>query len=198
VRQIAREASATVDRAPIEPLCCAGKEKIFGNKNVRADAVKSLLTFVGVLVGVCTIAIPPAMGQSLAITHVTVIDTTDGAFLRDRTVVVHDGRIAEVQGAPGLVPPGTTLVSGRGKFLMPGLWDMETHLSWVRSCALPILVANGVTGVRDMGGNLTETAEWAQQISAGALIGPTILQVGPMLSVLPVRVRRPGRLARWG
>ena len=46
---------------------------------------------------------------------------------------------------------GAEIVNGRGKFLMPGLWDMHVHLSYARASALPLLVANGVTGVRDMG-----------------------------------------------
>ena len=43
---------------------------------------------------------------------------------------------------------------GEGKFLIPGFWDMVTHLSWTRASALPALVANGVTAVRHEGGDL--------------------------------------------
>lgn len=59
---------------------------------------------------------------------------------------------------------------------------MVTHLSWTRASALPALVANGVTAVRDEGGDLMELAVWAEGVRSGGLIGPTIFQVGPMLN----------------
>ncbi len=78
----------------------------------------------------------------IAITHVTVIDTTGGPPRRVVTVVVRDGRIEAV--APdAVVPAGVQVVDGRGKFLIPGLWDMHVHLSLTRAGALPLLVAHG-------------------------------------------------------
>src|ERR1700737_24102 len=92
-------------------------------------------------------------GASLAITHVTVINPADANPRRDVTVVIRDGRIAEIGNA---VPADAQVVDGRGKFLIPGLWDMHVHLSWTTSSALPLLVANGVTTVRDLGSKLSE------------------------------------------
>src|ERR1700752_1588835 len=89
----------------------------------------------------------------LTFTHVTVIDTAGGPTRPDMTVVVRDGRIATVERG-GATPKGASVVDGRGKFLIPGLWDMHVHLSWTTGSALPVLVANGVTGVRDLGSNL--------------------------------------------
>lgn len=80
----------------------------------------------------------------LAIAHVTVIDTTGGPSRQDATVVIRDGRIASIG---DVVPKGSEVVDGRGKFLIPGLWDMHVHLSWTKESALHVLVANGVTGV---------------------------------------------------
>jgi hypothetical protein len=59
---------------------------------------------------------------------------------------------------------------------------MVTHLSWTRASAIPVLVAKGITSVRDEGGDLVETAAWATAVAAGSLSGPTIFQVGPMLN----------------
>ena len=120
---------------------------------------------------------------SLAITGVTIIDVTGGATRRSMTVVIRDGRIAEI--APGgrdAAGKGVRVVEGRGKFLIPGLWDMHVHLSWSTASALPALVANGVTGVRDMGSRLNQIDEWRTLISAGILSGPRILRVGPILN----------------
>src|SRR5262245_4023325 len=103
----------------------------------------------------------------LALTHTTVVDVRTGALRPDQTVVVMDGRIAAV-GASGdvKVPEGAKRVDGTGLFVMPGLWDMHVHLAfgdWFpggKEISLPLFVANGVTGVRDMGSDLEEIQEW--------------------------------------
>jgi imidazolonepropionase-like amidohydrolase len=118
-------------------------------------------------------------GASLAITHVTVINPAEANPRRDVTVVIRDGRIA---GIGTDVPSDARVVDGRGKFLIPGLWDMHVHLSWTTSSALPLLVANGVTTVRDMGSKLSEIDDWRSRIAAGVLVGPRILRVGPILN----------------
>src|SRR5438477_12475056 len=87
---------------------------------------------------------PAAATPPFAITHVTLSDMRDGSARTDMTVSIRDGRIVEVKPAAPL-PHGFQKVEGRGKFLIPGLWDMHVHLSWATSSALPALVANGVT-----------------------------------------------------
>jgi len=117
---------------------------------------------------------------ALAITHVTVIDTNGGAPRRDVTVVVDGERIAGVGDAPA--PKGATIVDGRGKYLIPGLWDMHVHLSLATSSSLPLLIANGVTSVRDLGSKLPQIDEWRTKIGAGLITGPRILRAGPILN----------------
>jgi imidazolonepropionase-like amidohydrolase len=121
-----------------------------------------------------------AFAEPIAITHVTIVDAATGALQRDATVVIDGTRITAV-GAVA-VPKGSKVVDGRGKFLIPGLWDMHVHLSWTTSSALPLLVANGVTGVRDLGGHLPEIDGWRARIEAGTLVGPRIIRVGPILN----------------
>lgn len=126
---------------------------------------------------------PPAPPPPLAITHVTVVDATGGPSQPDMTVVVRAGRIASVErSGAGPLPKDLRVVEGRGKFLIPGLWDMHVHVSWTTQSALPVLVANGVTSVRDMGGRLGQIDEWRTQIAAGLLTGPRILRAGPILN----------------
>jgi imidazolonepropionase-like amidohydrolase len=78
-------------------------------------------------------------------------------------------------------------VNGKGLYLIPGLWDMHVHLDfgdWFpgsRGIVLPMLIANGVTGVRDMGSELAEVQNWRNEIEAGRLVGPRIYTSGPML-----------------
>jgi imidazolonepropionase-like amidohydrolase len=100
-----------------------------------------------------------------------------------RSVVVRGNRIEEVLDATSTKPPsGSRRIECRGLFLIPGLWDMHVHLSYTKASALPALLANGVTGVRDMGGRLAEIDQWRGELRAGTLEGPRIFRAGPMLN----------------
>src|SRR5215472_10851158 len=70
--------------------------------------------------------IPVQANSAIAVTDVTVIDVERGARLSGVTVVTANDRIAGV-GPAVVIPPGATRVNGRGKFLVPGLWDMHSH-----------------------------------------------------------------------
>ena len=126
--------------------------------------------------------------STLAITHVTVIDVTGAPPQADMTVVVRDGRIVDL-GKSGAVhvPAGAKTVQAEGKYLIPGLWDMHVHEvfgDWLprnEKVVLPLFVANGITGVRDMGGDLDVLKEWRAAIAAGRLLGPRMIIAGPML-----------------
>jgi imidazolonepropionase-like amidohydrolase len=103
----------------------------------------------------------------------------------NQTVIVRDGRIAEV-GASGQVrvPAGATTVEGAGKFLIPGLFDMHVHTSKTRASALGLYVLSGVTTVRDQGSEHAEVLRWRQEIRTGARTGPRMLIAGPYLESL--------------
>lgn len=128
-----------------------------------------------------TKAVPES--QSIVFAHVTVIDATGAPPMPDMTVVVNGDRITTI-GRSGQVsvPRGARVLDATGKYLIPGLWDMHVHLSWTKASALPLLVANGVTSVRDLGGRLVELDEWRTKIGAGLLTGPRILRAGPILN----------------
>ena len=127
-----------------------------------------------------------AESDSLAVTHVTVIDGSGTEPLSDRTVLIAGGHITSI--ATASPPPGARVIDGRGKFLIPGLCDMHVHIAgvsadpkWSKATLLPLLVANGITTVRDMGGDLVALQEWRKEITAGKLLGPRIFAPGPML-----------------
>jgi imidazolonepropionase-like amidohydrolase len=110
----------------------------------------------------------PVLSQSLVLSHVTVIDATGAPAQPDMTVVLTGGRIAEI-GRKAAAPKDAQMVDATGKFLIPGLWDMHGHPH--RPDDLPLFIANGVTGVRVMGG-LPWYYETRTQIQSGKIIGP--------------------------
>jgi imidazolonepropionase-like amidohydrolase len=124
----------------------------------------------------------------LVIRNVTVVDVEHGTLLRERTVVIREGVITGVLEAGDVAPPAARVIDGAGRFLIPGLWDMHVHfrggeeLADANRALLPLYIANGVTTVRDAGGDLTDhVLRWRAQVEAGSLIGPRILTSGPKL-----------------
>jgi imidazolonepropionase-like amidohydrolase len=125
---------------------------------------------------------------TLAITHVTVIGMT-APSQADQTVVIGRGQVLTVGPSSEVkLSPDARVVDAAGKFLIPGLWDMHVHLAgvaadpkWSRDALLPLLTAYGITGVRDMGGDLSALLAWRSAIREGRLLGPQIVAAGPML-----------------
>ena len=97
------------------------------------------------------------------------------------TILIHESKIVAVQkSTEAHVPPGTLIHDERGRYVMPGLWDAHVHLTQVGSKAFPLLLANGITSVRDMGSDLIEIRQWQAARAAGDMI-PRILTPGPKL-----------------
>jgi imidazolonepropionase-like amidohydrolase len=151
--------------------------------SVRAALLASAILGLGVT---------PASSQRapLAITDVTVVDGTGSTGRAHLTVVINGGKIVAVDSAGhATVPKDATMVDGRGKFLIPGLWDMHVHLAKAGAPSLGLFIANGVTSVRDMGGDFAVVERWRSEVAAGARVGPRIRTAGPILESA-ARVRR--------
>lgn len=118
---------------------------------------------------------------SYAIVDTTVIDPRRSIVAPRSTVVVSRGLIRAVQSGSAPIPSGIRRIDGHGRFLIPGLWDAHTHLSKTGQQSLALFIANGVTGVRDMGSNLAELTLWKRRIAQGKLTGPTMMISGPMI-----------------
>lgn len=128
--------------------------------------------------------------SQLAITHVTVIDVEAKsdvtARMTDQTVWVTGNRIARVGPSTDIELPATVeVVDGTGLYLVPGFQDMHVHIAWAGDdtarIVLPLLFANGVTGIRDMGSDnppprktLGELRRLSLAIEHGEVLGPRI------------------------
>lgn len=154
---------------------------------------KFLLT-IGVLVAITLLspahlnAQEPDPRELLVLNHVSIVDVRKGGLQPDQTVIIHNGRILSIGPAKSAkIPRKSSSVDCHGLFLIPGLWDMHVHLvfgDWfpaAKDISLPLFVANGVTGVRDMGSELQIVQAWRSEIEMGRLVGPHIYTSGPML-----------------
>jgi imidazolonepropionase-like amidohydrolase len=120
---------------------------------------------------------PKVIASDVAIVNVTVIDGTGNAPLADMTVFITGDSIVSILQSNSSEPAdGTKVISGRGMYLIPGLWDMHVHISH-SELFLPLLIANGVTSVRQMTCNekyFRYLSELRGQISEKKIIGPDI------------------------
>lgn len=130
----------------------------------------------------------PSSDAPLVLNHVSVVDVRTGTLQPEQTVIIEGNHIAFAgPDKSAKYSRHAQVVNGRNLFVIPGLWDMHVHLvfgDWfpdTEEISLPLFVANGVTGVRDMGSELGIVQGWRNEIEAGRLIGPRIQTSGPML-----------------
>src|SRR5258708_8316337 len=120
----------------------------------RAIASCLLLTPISVAQGQS----PPV---SIVIIHATVINPSTSSVLPNQTVVIASDHITSVSDAAKFrLPQNARVVDATGQYLIPGLWAMHVHSAFGdcfpggREIILPLFIANGVTGLPDLGGHL--------------------------------------------
>lgn len=151
---------------------------------------------LGILFSFLLIAISsPSNAQSALFEDVHVVDVKAGELLRNYNVLVEDGqitRIGPVEEVNSVEPD--LRVEGRGRYLLPGLWDMHGHTSSeaiTRQLVFPVYIAHGMTGIRDLKGDcfspcweLSTPVDSARlresEIRAGKLLGPRVVASSAM------------------
>jgi hypothetical protein len=133
-----------------------------------------------------------AFPQTLILKNVTVIDATGAPPQKNVSVAIAAGRISAI-GKKIHTRKGDRVIPAKGKFLIPGLWDMHIHLG-PPEIFFPLLVASGITGVRDMfsGIPLQTIRAWRLRPDVPRLVVPGFIDGPPMLSTGPPR---PGAIA---
>jgi imidazolonepropionase-like amidohydrolase len=133
-----------------------------------------------------TLQTASAASSEIAVIHVSIIDVRSGVIQPDMTVLIVGDRITAVRpSAKETLPPkGSKVIDGRGRFLLPGLWDMHVHTDG-DDRKLRLLLAYGITGVRDMGGDVAKLEDARRRITSGELAGPRLVFAGPMLKGSP-------------
>src|SRR5712672_4334780 len=148
------------------------------------------LLFIGAVLAFVSAAPAQTLPEptQTVITDVTVINPRSDSVQPHSMVVINGNRITFVSRSAAVpLANNTHVIDGRGQFLIPGLWDMHVHSAfgdWFpggRDIILPLFIANGVTGVRDMGGDAPVLFEWRKQITDGKIVGPRMVISGPML-----------------
>src|SRR5438128_12599001 len=149
--------------------------------------LSGVIAFCLVLTPLSTAQHKPAPAL-IVITHATVINPGTSLVQANRTIVITGDHITSVPDTAKFHSPKIArVIDATGQYLIPGLWDMHVHSAvgdWFpggRDIILPLFIANGVTGVRDMGGDVPVLLEWRKEIAEGQTIGPRMIISGPML-----------------
>lgn len=117
----------------------------------------------------------------LVIRDVTLIDASGAPPVPHTTLIIREQRIAALGPAGEVtIPDGSRIIEGRDRFVIPGLWDLHVHAMREGRSAwhFPLYLANGVTGVREMGTFLDSLDSWRARLAAG-YPGPRIVVDGP-------------------
>lgn len=127
---------------------------------------------------------PPESHDSILIRSINIIDVESGFIFENRDIFIVDNIIRDIDTTGVLKTHATSLIiDGNGKFIIPGLWDMHTHSTqlseWLHH---PLYIANGVTGIRDMSGQLNridsywagikERLVWNEELSNNKRVTP--------------------------
>jgi len=124
------------------------------------------------------------MSKPLLIRDVTIIDCAGGPPQLGMSVLISNGRIQAISSVSKLKGlEHVDILEGRGKYLIPGLWNMHVHLGAYSDGkrALADFLAEGVTGVRDMGSPLDDILRLRKETADSTIIGPELVVAGPII-----------------
>ncbi len=150
----------------------------------RLSKISLVASLIAIFPLGCGAPEPRVVSDAFAIENATVIDVESGNRTADQTVVVSGNRITAVGPDDVAVPAGARVIDGQGQFLIPGVWDMHVHALRAAERALPLAVASGLSGLRDMGSTLAQVPETREAIANG-LVAPRLMIAGEGLEGVP-------------
>lgn len=158
--------------------------------------MKNIRFFLFILtVTLTTITCKPTVQADLIISNANVIDVIQGKTITGQDVIINGDKIQTIMPHGESQFKSKNLLNGEGKYLIPGLWDMHVHTGDA-DIFFPLYVANGITGVRDMGGGLEQStgnlsvkfeklSGWKSQVTRGERLGPEFILAGAMIDGSP-------------
>ena len=129
-----------------------------------------------------------SINYDLIIENGNIIDIVTGNISK-QTIFINEGRIVKLSNSDDENDYASEIIlDGRGKYVLPGFWDNHVHfrggdsLIQANKNFLKLFIMNGITTVRDAGGDLTASVmNWKQSINEKNLVGPNIFSAGPKI-----------------
>jgi hypothetical protein len=115
----------------------------------------------------------------------TLVDVASGNEISDSIIVMRGERVERVGSGNTGVPEGAQIIDAKGKWIIPGLIDSHAHAENPDETPFSLYLANGVTTIRNPGGNITVLRLTRDRLLRGELIGPRLFFSGPLLDGMP-------------
>jgi hypothetical protein len=127
--------------------------------------------------------------ERLLLYNINIVDVVDGSIKKNASLVIEGHNILAIGKLETQKKkfPGSRIINGENKYVIPGLWDMHIHLEGAdlvpdNKALLPLFLAYGITTVRDCASDLGEQVlTWRNEIKHDSLVGPTIFTAGKKL-----------------
>jgi hypothetical protein len=147
------------------------------------NKIHFFLTIISIFV------IQPAFGQhqNMLIYNANVVDVKTGHIKQKKAILIENQIIKRIDNYKKLKELASERIDAKGKFVIPGLWDMHIHIEGQdlvedNKALFPVFLAHGITTVRDAASDLgMQVLKWRDEINEGKLLGPTIFTAGRKL-----------------
>ena len=141
-----------------------------------------VLCFAFLLAGILRAQASPTV---LVLWGGTLVDVASGKEISDSTIVMRGEQIEQVRSGNTDVPEGAQIVDVKGEWIIPGLIDSHAHAENPDDTPFSLYLTNGVTTIRNPGGNITVLRLTRERLLRGELIGPRLFFSGPLLDGVP-------------
>lgn len=149
----------------------------------------TIVIVLGLLLVGCSRGIKKNTEHQYLLFNANIVDVVSGNVIPDRAILIDSATILKIGTLDELKGevPESQQIDAKGKYVIPGLWDMHVHLEGKdlvpdNKALLPVFLAYGITTVRDCASDLGEQVlAWRDEINRGELIGPTIYTAGRKL-----------------
>ena len=125
----------------------------------------------------------PALAKpDLVIINARVFDAVNNDVRPNSTIEIRDGRIISIKTGQSVAPAGVEVIDAQGKTVLPGLMDNHYHY-WSPTTG-PLLIARGITSVRDPGVDISSSLNYKDANALSIVNGPDIFTCGPLIDGL--------------
>jgi len=144
------------------------------------------LTFLFIVLGLAGTSRAQTSQTLLVLRGGTLVDVTSGKEIPDTVIVIRGERIEQIgtEGSTG-IPEDAQIIEARGKWIVPGLIDSHAHAASAEETPFGLYLANGVTTIRNPGGDVTLLRLTRDRLARGELVGPRLFFSGPVLDGMP-------------
>ena len=122
--------------------------------------------------------------NAIIIDNITIIDPV-GGLQHKKSVIIEDNLIGKIYSSGDLnLSKKNKIIDGKGKFLIPGLWDSHVHFAYdtlFTSSMSGLFLAHGVTSVRDTGGEIDFVSEIKNKSIENMKTHVRVKMAGPLI-----------------